>query len=165
MSSSVALPTTISISSRFSPRLTGLISTFVPRSDSIHSVTTGWSSTSCDVTTSALGAGSHSITADRGLAEQVRDLEFFESDAIIVTGRRLADPPVLEHVGEVRALTDLAVVVGSGVTPANVGRLMAVADAAIVGSSLKEGGAWYGAMSRRAAEALVEAREAGAAGR
>lgn len=104
--------------------------------------------------------GSHSITADRPLAEQVRDLEFFESDAIIVTGRRLADPPVLDHVREVRELTDLAVVVGSGVTPDNVASLLGVADAAIVGSSLKDGGAWYGPMSRRAADALVGARGA-----
>jgi len=104
--------------------------------------------------------GSHSITADRPLEEQVRDLEFHESDAIIVTGQRLADPPVLDHVREVRDLTDLAVVLGSGVTADNAATLLAVADAAIVGSFLKEGGAWWGEMSREAADAIVAARDA-----
>jgi uncharacterized protein len=104
--------------------------------------------------------GSHSITADRPLKEQVRDLEFHESDAIIVTGQRLADPPVLDHVREVRELTELAVILGSGVTAENAAALLAVADAAIVGSSLKEGGAWWGAMSRKAADSIVAARDA-----
>ena len=104
--------------------------------------------------------GSHALTADRSLAEQVRDLEWFDADAIIVTGRRLADPPVYEDVLEVRSVTDLAVVVGSGVTDENVGRLLAVADAAIVGSALKTGGVWWGEMEPAAVRRLVAARDA-----
>jgi membrane complex biogenesis BtpA family protein len=104
--------------------------------------------------------GSHALTADRPLAEQVRDLEWFNADAIIVTGRRLADPPVYDDVVEVRSVTDLAVVVGSGVTAENVGRLLAVADAAIVGSALKDGGVWWGEMSSAAVEAIAAARDA-----
>ena len=104
--------------------------------------------------------GSHALTADRSLAEQVRDLEWFDADAIIVTGRRLADPPVYEDVLEVRSATDLAVVVGSGVTDENVGRLLAVADAAIVGSALKTGGVWWGEMEPAAVRRLVAARDA-----
>ncbi len=104
--------------------------------------------------------GSHAITADRSLTEQVRDLEWFDADAIIVTGRRLADPPVATDVSEVRSATGLAVIVGSGVTADNVGQLLAVADAAIVGSALKEGGVWSGAMSPSAVEAVARARDA-----
>ena len=103
--------------------------------------------------------GSHAITADRSLAEQVRDLEWFDADAIIVTGRRLADPPVGDDVVEVRATTDLAVVVGSGVTADNVGALLSVADAAIVGSALKEGGVWWADMSVAAADSIARARD------
>jgi predicted TIM-barrel enzyme len=90
----------------------------------------------------------------------VRDLEWFDADAIIVTGRRLADPPVYEDVLEVRSTTQLAVVVGSGVTEENVGQLLSVADAAIVGSALKDGGVWWGEMSAPAVERLVAARDA-----
>jgi membrane complex biogenesis BtpA family protein len=109
--------------------------------------------------------GSHALTADRPLAEQVRDLEWFDADAIIVTGRRLADPPVYDDVAEVRSATDLAVVVGSGVTAENVGRLLDVADAAIVGSALKMGGVWWGEMSPAAVAEIATARDAAFAGR
>lgn len=104
--------------------------------------------------------GSHALTADRPLAEQVRDLEWFDADAIIVTGRRLADPPLYEDVVEVRSVTSLAVIVGSGVTDENVGRLLSVADAAIVGSALKDGGVWWGQMEPAAVKRLVAARDA-----
>lgn len=105
--------------------------------------------------------GSHSITADRSLAEQARDAEWFDADALIVTGSRLADPPLLDDVRVVRDATNLAIVVGSGVTADNVASLFTVADAAIVGSALKEGGVWWGAMSQQAVERIVAARELG----
>jgi membrane complex biogenesis BtpA family protein len=104
--------------------------------------------------------GSHSITADRSLAEQARDAEFFDADALIVTGRRLADPPLFDDVEMLRASSSLALIVGSGVDKTNVARLLGVADAAIVGSALKVGGVWWGEMSREAVEAISEARGA-----
>ncbi len=102
--------------------------------------------------------GSHAITADRSLAEQARDAEFFDADALIVTGRRLADPPVFNDVEALRGASSLAVIVGSGVDRTNVAQLLSVADAAIVGSSLKVGGVWWGEMSREAVGAISEAR-------
>jgi membrane complex biogenesis BtpA family protein len=104
--------------------------------------------------------GSHAITADRSLAEQARDAEFFDADALIVTGRRLADPPILEDVRKIREASGLAVIVGSGTHHDNVGQLLDVADAAIIGSSLKVGGVWWGDMSPRAVAAVAAAREA-----
>lgn len=104
--------------------------------------------------------GSHALTADRPLAEQARDLDWFDADAVIVTGRRLADPPIFDDVVEVRSATDLAVVIGSGVTPENLGQLLSVADAAIVGSALKDGGVWWGEMSVDAVQRIAAAREA-----
>jgi membrane complex biogenesis BtpA family protein len=103
--------------------------------------------------------GSHAITADRSLSEQARDMEWFDADALIVTGSRLADPPILEDIRAVREATDLAVIVGSGVTAENLGTLLAVADAAVVGSALKEGGVWWGAMSLDAVERIAGARD------
>ena len=103
--------------------------------------------------------GSHAITADRSLVEQARDAEWFDADALIVTGSRLADPPVLDDVAEVRRASALSLIVGSGVTPANLATLLPLVDAVIVGSSLKEGGVWWGAMSEHAVRQIAAARD------
>ena len=107
--------------------------------------------------------GSHAITADRPVSEQARDAAFFDADALIVTGLRLADPPSTQDVQEVKQAGGLATVVGSGVTPENLASFFACADAVIVGSSLKEGGQWFGEVSPAAVAALVEARDENAA--
>lgn len=107
--------------------------------------------------------GSHAITADRPLSEQARDAAFFDADALIVTGLRLADPPRTQDVQEVKRAGGLATVVGSGVTPENLASFFTCADAVIVGSSLKEGGQWFGEMSPTAVAAMVQARDEHAA--
>lgn len=38
--------------------------------------------------------GSHAIVADRPVAEQARDAEFFAADAMIATGSRTGDRPL-----------------------------------------------------------------------
>ena len=91
--------------------------------------------------------GSHALTADRGLAEQARDADWFDADALIVTGSRLADPPLTEDLSTVRGATTLPVIAGSGVRPGNLAVILSCADAVIVGSALKEGDVWHGAMS------------------
>ena len=101
--------------------------------------------------------GAHAITADRTVAELTRDLAFFDADAVIATGQRTGDGAVLEEIEEVAAATDLPVLVGSGVTPDNVAAVLERADAAIVASSLKEGGVWWNPVERARVERLVEA--------
>jgi uncharacterized protein len=103
--------------------------------------------------------GSHSITADRSLSEQARDVAWFDADALIVTGSRLADPPAHNDLRVVHEATSLSVVAGSGVRSDNLEAILEHADAAIVGSSLKEGDVWYGAMSKDAVLDLVRSRD------
>ena len=63
------------------------------------------------------------------------------ADALIVTGPATGMPAELEDVGTVKAaVPDVAVLVGSGVNEANVQALLAQADGAIVGTSLKVDG-------------------------
>jgi membrane complex biogenesis BtpA family protein len=107
--------------------------------------------------------GSHAITADRSLSEQARDAAFFDADALIVTGLRLADPPRPQEVEEVKNAGGLATVVGSGVTAENLASFLSCADAVIVGSSLKEGGQWFGEISPTAVADLARARDEHAA--
>jgi hypothetical protein len=103
--------------------------------------------------------GSHSVTADRSLSEQARDVAWFDADAVIVTGSRLADPPGENDLRVVRDATALSVVAGSGVRSDNLETIFEYADAAIVGSSLKEGDVWHGAMSKEAVLELVQVRD------
>ena len=103
--------------------------------------------------------GSHALTADRSLSEQARDADWFNADALIVTGSRLADPPVMSDLTVIHEASRLALVVGSGVTTENVGSLLTVADAAIVGSALKQHGVWSGRMSEAAVQAIARSRD------
>ena len=83
----------------------------------------------------------HAITADVDLAETARAAEFFQADGVIVSGLatgRPTDPRDVEAVSEVVTIPTL---VGSGITPENLGNF-AAADALIVGSSVKADGLW-----------------------
>lgn len=99
---------------------------------------------------------SHALTADVDLVATAQAAAFFLADGLIVTGDatgQAADP------GEVEALSeavDIPVVVGSGITPENLGRF-ATADAFIVGSSLKHGGSWMNPLDPARVEKLVAA--------
>jgi membrane complex biogenesis BtpA family protein len=90
--------------------------------------------------------GAHAITADRGLPELTRDLEFFDADAVIVTGERTGDGANLGELAVVRDSTQLPLLVGSGVTPETVASVLEIADGVIVASALKEGGVWWNAV-------------------
>ncbi len=103
--------------------------------------------------------GAHAIVADRSLGELTRDLEFFDADAVIVTGQRTGDGVEGEELTTVRGATQLPLLVGSGVGEANVGAILGVADGVIVASALKEEGVWWTPVSEakvRAFMAVVE---------
>ncbi len=87
--------------------------------------------------------GAHAITADRTIGELTRDLAFFDADAIIATGQRTGDTATMAEIDEVRAATHLPLLVGSGVTAANIAAILTRTDGVIVASSLKEGGVWW----------------------
>jgi membrane complex biogenesis BtpA family protein len=90
--------------------------------------------------------GAHAITADRTIAELARDVEFFDADVAIATGQRTGDAADRAEIEMIAQGCGLPVVVGSGVTPTNVGDLLAVADGVIVGSWLKQDGVWWNAV-------------------
>jgi uncharacterized protein len=87
--------------------------------------------------------GAHAIVADRSIPEMTRDAEFFDADAVIVTGQRTGDSADLGELATVAGSTGLPVLVGSGVTPDNVTAILGHADAVIVASALKDGGVWW----------------------
>jgi uncharacterized protein len=98
----------------------------------------------------------HTVTADVTLAETARAAAFCGADAVIVTGGATGDPAAPTDLAAVKQACALPVIVGSGVTAANVAHY-AAADALIVGSSLKQGGHWQGAVDPARVAALLAA--------
>src|ERR1700677_94447 len=47
--------------------------------------------------------GAHAIVADRSVSELVRDVEFFDADAVICTGQRTGDAAPVEEIRQMRA--------------------------------------------------------------
>lgn len=101
--------------------------------------------------------GAHAITADRSIAEQATDAEWFDADVLIATGTRTGNPTQPSEVREVRAGTNLPIVVGSGLAPEQVPDLFAVADGAIVGQWLKHDGRWWNPVDPHRVERLMNA--------
>lgn len=101
--------------------------------------------------------GAHAITADRSISEQATDAEWFDADVLIATGARTGSPTQPSEVNEVRAGTNLPVLVGSGFDPAQAPSLLEVADGAIVGQWLKKDGLWWNPVDGARVEALLAA--------
>jgi uncharacterized protein len=101
--------------------------------------------------------GAHAITADRTIAEQATDAEWFDADVLIATGTRTGSPTTLTEVEEVRSGTNLPVIVGSGLSAEQVPALFERADGAIVGQWLKRDGRWWNPVDARRVEQLMGA--------
>jgi len=98
---------------------------------------------------------SHALTADVSLAETAAAAETMGANAIIVTGRVTGDAPDPQDFDQLRTHTTLPVIIGSGITAANLAHYWPLADAFIVGSSLKTGGHWRGNLEPQAVERLA----------
>jgi membrane complex biogenesis BtpA family protein len=101
---------------------------------------------------------SHAITSDLGLSDLAHGAEFFGADGLIVTGMMTGQPADVSDVATARKATKLPILVGSGVTPDQLGALFAYADALIVGSWIKTGGVWSNAVDAGRAREMVRAR-------
>jgi membrane complex biogenesis BtpA family protein len=87
--------------------------------------------------------GAHAIVADRPVEEQVKDLVFFDADAVIATGQRTGHAADLGYIRMIKEAAGLPTLVGSGVTPDNVNDILGIVDGVIVASSLKYDGVWW----------------------
>src|SRR5256885_1724531 len=87
--------------------------------------------------------GKHAVPlAPVELEQQARDLAGRAlADGLVVSGRATGDATPIEDVKRVRsAVPDVPILVGSGVTPETAPELLSLADALIVGTSLKRDG-------------------------
>lgn len=103
--------------------------------------------------------------ADRPLGEVVAELvERGLADGLVASGAGTGQEASLDHVQDVAAATgelseDVPVFVGSGVTRETVAATLDVADGAIVGTALKQGGETTGPVDESRVRALVDATE------
>jgi membrane complex biogenesis BtpA family protein len=98
----------------------------------------------------------HAITADVDLVETARAAAFFLADGVIVTGAatgRAADPAEVAAVAQAVTIPTL---VGSGISPENLGSFAAAAGF-IVGSSVKRDGFWSNALDPGRVKAMARA--------
>lgn len=101
--------------------------------------------------------GAHAITADRSIAEQATDAEWFDADVLIASGTRTGSATEPREVEEVKSGTNLPVIVGSGLSAEQVPALFAIADGAIVGQWLKQDGRWWNPVDPHRVEQLMAA--------
>lgn len=62
------------------------------------------------------------------------------ADAVIVTGSAIGETTPIEMIERVKKVVKIPVIAGSGVNAKNIDAQLSIADGAIIGSSLKEGG-------------------------
>lgn len=98
----------------------------------------------------------HAITADVPIVETAAAAEFFLADGVVVTGAATGTPASPGEVRDVVAATHVPVLVGSGITAANLAQF-STAHGFIVGSSVKQGGVWSNALDREAVKAVATA--------
>jgi membrane complex biogenesis BtpA family protein len=105
----------------------------------------------------------HAITADVDIVETAKAAEFFQAEGVIVSGVATGEPADAREVAAVSRAVKIPTLIGSGVTPENIGSYLSAA-AFIVGSSVKEGGRWENQLDEGRVRALVRAfqRSAGA---
>ena len=100
---------------------------------------------------------SHALTADLSVGEVAGLLQLHRSDGAIVTGTETARPPAVEDLRAVREACDLPLLIGSGLTAENLAEYHPLADAFIVGSSLKEKGRWNAPPDPRRVGGMLDA--------
>lgn len=101
----------------------------------------------------------HAITSDVSLEETAHAAEFFCADGVIVTGTSTGHAAEVAEVASVTRAVSLPVLVGSGLTAGNLAQY-ASAQGFIVGSSVKEGGAWSAPLDPVAVASVAAAFEA-----
>ncbi|HET9909790.1 MAG TPA: BtpA/SgcQ family protein [Anaerolineales bacterium] len=84
--------------------------------------------------------GSHSLTIDLDIKDEIMQAEFFLADGVIVTSQFTGINPDKTDLTKARAATKLPVLIGSGMTAENITEYLPFADGFIVGSYFRKDG-------------------------
>jgi uncharacterized protein len=84
--------------------------------------------------------GSHSLTIDLDIKDEIMQAEFFLADGVIVTSQFTGINPDKGDLLKAKRVTKLPVLIGSGMTPDNIQDYLLLADGFIVGSYFRKDG-------------------------
>ena len=84
--------------------------------------------------------GSHSLTIDLDIKDEIVQAEFFLADGVIVTSQFTGVHPDKNDLIKAKSATKLPVLIGSGMTAENIQEYLPLADGFIVGSYFRRGG-------------------------
>lgn len=99
----------------------------------------------------------HMVLTHISIEDSAKAAESCGADAIIVTGTHIGVETPIEIIQRVRKVTKLPLIAGSGVKTGNIREQLSIADGAIVGSSLKEGGVIENPVSLKLSTDLIKA--------
>lgn len=95
------------------------------------------------------------------IQESAKNAAAAGADALIVTGASIGTETPIDTIEQAKSVVNIPIYAGSGVNAANIKQQMQIADGAIVGSSLKEGGALENLISYDLTKELVDALHGG----
>ena len=84
--------------------------------------------------------GSHSLTIDLDITDEIMQAEFFLVDGVIVTSQFTGVNPDKNDLIKAKRATKLPVLIGSGMTAENIQEYLPLADGFIVGSYFRKDG-------------------------
>lgn len=84
--------------------------------------------------------GSHSLTIDLDIKDEIMQAEFFLADGVIVTSQFTGTNPDKNDLVKAKSATKLPVLIGSGMTAENITDYLPLADGFIVGSYFRKDG-------------------------
>ena len=102
----------------------------------------------------------HAVTADVDVVQTAHAAEYFLSDGLILTGAATGEAASVDELRAVYAATKLPVLVGSGITAANLETYLPIADAFIVGSHFKKDGYWENPLAPARIRRLLDVLDA-----
>ena len=107
--------------------------------------------------------GSHSLTIDLDIKDEIMQAEFFLVDGVIVTSQFTGINPDKEDLINAKSATKLPVLIGSGMTAENIHEYLPLADGFIVGSYFRKDGKFLETLEperlHKFMKAFVAARE------
>lgn len=99
---------------------------------------------------------SHMVLTHVSIEDSATAAQAAGADGIIVTGTHIGTETPMEIIKRVKAVTNIPLVVGSGFKTENAKEQLEIADGAIVGSSIKEGGVFTNPVSLELTKELVD---------
>ena len=88
--------------------------------------------------------GSHSLTIDLDIKDEIMQAEFFLVDGVIVTSQFTGLNPDKNDLSKAKSATKLPVLIGSGMNVDNITGYLPLADGFIVGSHFRKDGKFLG---------------------